>query len=511
MSPEERKRRNERIRNEYKKTGSIRKTCCETGHSRKLVRKVLRGEEKPRQPPRSGRPKRPSKLDPYKAHLRALILDDDLTAILALGELQAMGFDGGYSIVKDFVQTIRPSSKTKATTVVEHPPGDEGQMDWSPYGVAMGADRFVVHAFSVVLPHSRWMFVRFALDEKFETLLRLHDEMFDALGAVPQRLTYDNMTTVGRHVGPNEVWINPRFEVYANEMDFEVHITDPGCPNQHASVERPMDYIENNCLRRRRFRFDDLDDLNRHAQWWCDEVANVRIHGTTRRRPIDLLRYERSFLKPLPSARPEPFRLLSRIVRTDFCVAVNTNGYSVSPHKVGKDATVRLFAERLEILIEGELHCAHALCTGRHQRVVLPEHEAEFKNCAPRRRLLEQAFLRLGPAAEDYYEGLRTQRGRGAGYHLKRILQLADRHSATVVTAAMAHAARFGSYGADAVAGVIAGRTLPREHSTPTSEVPMPPDRVRRWLEGMDVEESDLGDYDDLVDRHGEDEDDQEA
>jgi hypothetical protein len=38
----------------------------------------------------------------------------------------------------------------------------------------------------------------------------------------------------------------------------------------------------------------------------------------------------------------------------------------------------------------------------------------------------------------------------------------------------------------------------------------MPPDRVRRWLEGLDVEGPDLGGYDDLVDRKGVDDDGEE-
>ena len=47
-------------------------------------------------------------------------------------------------------------------------------------------------------------------------------------------------------------------------------------------------------------RFTDLDDLNRQARVWLDTVGNVRIHGTTRERPIDRLAVERAYLRPLP-------------------------------------------------------------------------------------------------------------------------------------------------------------------------------------------------------------------
>ena len=369
-----------------------------------------------------------------------------------------------------------------------------------------------MHAFSFVLPHSRWQFLRFALNEQLETLTRLHDDAFEELGAIPDCMTYDNMTTVGRHTGPGEVWINPRFAVWSEVYGFDIRLTTPGNPKEHGSVERQFGYTENNCLRRKRFRFDDLDDLNRHARWWCAEVANIRIHGTTRRRPLDLLQIERSFMKPLPRARPEPFRDVLRRVWTDFCVHYDTNGYSVSPRYAGRDTTARVFAERIEILIDGENDgkpvSVHVRSFERNQRFLLPEHEEEFKRTTPSRRLLESAFLRLGDGARTYYEGLRTQRGRGAGYHIKRILRLADRHGASTVISAMDHAARYGSYSADAVARVI-NRGAVREPAPTTlpGEVPMPPDRVRRWLEGLDVEDRDLGDFDDLVDREGVDED----
>lgn len=489
----------QRIFDAFAETGSIRAVMRRTGRSRKFTRKVLRGEHPPR-PPKPRLPRK-SKLDPFKPHLRRLVEEDGLTAILALEELRGMGYEGGYSIVKEYVRTLRPPPKGRATTVVEHPPGHEGQVDWSPYHVWFGDLDVVVHGFSMVLPFSRYNFLRFAMDETLETLTALHDQAFEDIDAVPVPMTYDNMTTVGRHTGPDEVWINPRFATYAEKYGYEIHLIAPGKPNEHGSVERVFHYIENNCLRRRRFRFRDLDDLNRHARWWCDEVANVRIHGTTRRRPVDLLRYERSFCKPLPRNCPEPCRVLLRKVATDHCVAIDTNRYSVSPRHVGKAATVHQHDDRLEIQLDGELHAVHVRSRERHQRYVLPEHEEEFKRSTPSRRLLEQAFLRLGEGARDYYEGLCTQRGRGAGYHLRRILRLADRHGAVVVTAAMAHAARFGSYSAESVARVVAGRTPTRQvPPTATGEAPMPPERVRRWLEGLDVEGRDLGDFDQMVD-----------
>jgi hypothetical protein len=382
--------------------------------------------------------------------------------------------------------------------------------------VQLGGERRIVHAFSLVLPFSRFIFLRFALCEKLEILLVLHDEAFATIGAVPRLMTYDNMTTVGRHTSKDEITLNPRFEAYKEHMGFDVVLIDPGRPNQHAPVERHFGYVENNCLKRRRSRFADLEDLNRHAAWWCKEVANVRIHGTTRERPIDRLERERPLMLPLPSLHDDAYHSVSRKVSTDFCVAVNTNRYSVPPKFVGQPATVRIYATYLEVIIGSETVARHPLCEQRRQRCVLPEHEAAFLKATPSRRLLEQAFLRLGPIAHTYYEGLKDKRGRGAGYHLQRILKLADRHGSSVVVGAMAHAARYGSFDATAVAKVVAGREIIDRRHTGQQKVAAPPARVLQWLEGLHVEDSDLEDYDRIVndrdpdadvDSHGDDDD----
>ena len=507
MSNAKRERRRKLVLETFAELGSIRATVRKLGISIHVVRRVLRGQDQVRQAPASA-PARPSKLDPFKPVIQRLVLEDRLSAVLVLEEIRALGYQGGYSILKEYVRQIRPAPKRRATTVLEHPPGAEGQVDWSPYNVAFGADWRVVHCFSFVLAFSRFMVVRFSFDETLETLLAMHEEAFSVIGGIPALMTYDNMTTVGRHVSQDEIDINSRFESYRQQCDFEIQLIDPGRPNQHAPVERPFHYIENNCLRRRRFHFDDLADLNRHATWWCEHIANVRTHGSTHERPVDRLQRERALLRPLPSQRPESYRTVARKVGSDFCVSLDTNRYSVPPKHVGQPATLHVYAERLEVFVAGKLAAAHARAQGRYLRQVLPEHDEAFKRCTPSRRLLEQAFLRLGPSANDYYEGLRVQRGRGAGYHLQRILKLADRYGSERVVGAMAHAARYGNYSAEAVARVITGRQMQRNARAADSPASPPPEQVRRWLEGLHVEDSDLADYDRLIDQrnlHGDD------
>ena len=62
-----------------------------------------------------------------------------------------------------------------------------------------------------------------------------------------------------------------------------------------------MSYVRSNFFYGRTFISDE--ELNDQAEHWFRNVANVRIHGTLKERPIDRFDREREFLSPL-AVRP---------------------------------------------------------------------------------------------------------------------------------------------------------------------------------------------------------------
>ena len=479
------------IREAFQRTGSIRRTVKETGFSRNAVRRALNPHAVPPAP--ASHP-RPSKLDPYKAKIGYLVREKDLTAVRVMEEISEVGYKGGYSILKEHIRTIRPRPYRRPAPPIDHPPGQEGQMDWSPHRVILGGRNQIVHTGSIVLCFSRWLFFHHFPDETLENVIRLHEEAFQELGAVPETITYDNMTTVGRHSGPSEVWINPTFQGFADAYGFKIVILPPGAKERHGKVERPFHYIEHNFLAGREFQ--DMEDLNHRADAWRANTANVRIHGTLRERPVDRLQRERPYLKPLPQRlNALVYKDVDRLIHSDFCVIVNTNRYSVNPNLIGQYAKVRLYDAHLEIWVNQELDCKHTYIQGQYQRQVLPEHEQLYKKITGQTQLLEKAFLRLGQPAQTYYEGLKKHRRAAAGYHLQRILTYADRYGNDVVSGALAYAERYGAYSADAVLRILTGKK-PKTNIPPRDI----PENIRQWLRTCAVEKQDLRFYDSLVD-----------
>lgn len=201
-----------KIKPTFKQTGSIRKTSKILGISRNTVRTELRGNSSASVP--ASKPRLPSKLDPFKAKIQYLVKEKDLSGVRTLEEIQELGYTGGYSILKDYIRTFRPKKIRGPTTPIDHQVGYEGQMDWSPHRVILGGREETTHTGSIVLCFSRWLHLQFFTDEKIESVIRLHEEAFERMGGVPETMTYDNMTTVGMHVGPNKVWINPTFKAF---------------------------------------------------------------------------------------------------------------------------------------------------------------------------------------------------------------------------------------------------------------------------------------------------------
>ena len=482
----------ERIYNAFRETGTIRGVKRLTGISRKAIRRALDCRANPMPAAPAVKP-RSSKLDPYKPKISYLVTEKKLTAVRVLEEIQELGYDGGYSILKEHVRTIRPKAVKIPRPPIDHPPGYEGQMDWSPHEVMLGGGPGIVQTGSIVLCYSRWFCFHHFPDQTLPQVIALHKKAFKELGYVPERMTYDNMTTVGRHIGTDTVWINPQFKRFAEEYGFDIIILPPGAKERHGKVERPFHYIENNFLAGR--EFVDLADLNNRADQWRWTKANVRIHGTLKQRPIDRLVREKPYLKPLSMHLSDAvYKEVDRKINVDFCVAVDTKRYSANPELIGQTATVRLYRDHIEIWVDGKLDCKHAYTN--MDRSVLPEHEAMYKKMTGQKKLLENAFLCLGEAAHMFYDGLQKTRKAAAGYHLQRILQYADRYGADVVAGALAYAGQYNAFSADAVLRIVSGKKL--KTGKPQTEAGIP-ESARQWLSAYAVETQSLTYYDQLI------------
>lgn len=460
----------------------------------KTVRRAVRAKE----PPGTRRhSRRPSILDPYKPRVRAILEEHpDLSAVRILEKLRKEGFPGGITTVRGYVARLRKKRK-EAFVRLSFPPGDAAQVDWGHCGLLteQGVDRRL-SVFAMTLCHSRMLFAELTFSQSLDELLRCHQDAFVFLGGVPSRVVYDNMRTVVLSRAADEIRIHPRFLDFCAHYLVKPVLCRPGEPQEKGRVERAIGYIKGNFLAGRSFR--SLAQANERLRRWLDQTANVRIHGTTRRRPVDLYREEKPLLGPLP-VKPYDTRILVPVLVTaDARVRFETNTYTVPPDHVGERLVLRASPTSVCLYRKDREVARHPRCRGRHQDVIDKAHVQAVLKMKTRATtsVLLQRLLALGEVAKTYVEGMVKEEIR-LSLHVKRIVGLVDLYSRDEVVAAMREATTYGAFGWHYVQHLL--NHARRQESRPPLQPLLFPDKPE--IEALTLPEKDLGEYDRLFDR----------
>ena len=214
--------------------------------------------------------------------------------------LREAGYQGGLTILNSYVRTIRPP-KHKAYLKLDFAEGECAQIDWGEYGsVAVGTTRRRLSFFVMVQCYSRQMYVEFTVSQTMEHFLGCHESAFAALG-VPEKIMVDNLkSAVLRRLTGEAPVFNPRYVDYARHHCFKIVPCNVAAGNEKGRVESGVGYVKKNFLNG--MEFTDFSAVNPAAQAWLNEIANVRNHGETHRRPVDLFAEERrSLRRPTPT------------------------------------------------------------------------------------------------------------------------------------------------------------------------------------------------------------------
>ena len=241
--------------------------------------------------------RQPSKLDPYKEIIGTRLAEyPELSAVRLFKEVQAAGYAGGYDQVKRYVREVRPRPAQEPVQRFETPPGHQGQVDFADFRTPWGKR----HALVVVLGYSRLMWLQYYERQTMAVVMRGLETAFRYFGGVPSEVLFDQMKAVivedNRDVGGRLVE-NPEFVRFSLHWGFRIRACRPYRAQTKGKVERPVSYIRSNFFYGRTFASDD--DLNARVLGWLDTVANVRIHGTLKERPVDRFETERPHLMPL--------------------------------------------------------------------------------------------------------------------------------------------------------------------------------------------------------------------
>lgn len=467
---------------------SIRKIAQRLRISRDSVARYLADPNRPKPVI-----ERPSKLDPFKSEIvRLLDIDPGVSSQVIRQRLLPLGFDGGNTIIKDYLRTVRPPIRAKQAFIrFESSPGEQIQVDWGHFGsLPYGNTARKLYCMAMIECHSRMLYLEFTHSQRQETLHRALLNGFIFFGGSPKEIVTDNMlTAVIERDGPL-IRFNEAFLTFLRPFKVAPFACNPGQGHEKGKIEKgAIHYIRNNFWPLRSFA--DLADVQTQANHWRDHVANVRVHNTTGEKPS--LRFRPEAMTPLPDSLPDCRDSQAAKVHTDFSVRFDANTYTVPPWMVGKTAVVKADNDTVTIYFKEKVTAVHRRSWDRRQRIESARHKEEARRNRLKHWLSEDTALlmSLGEEVKVYIERL-------ASTHLplkkniQALLALKDEYGAQALIDAIREATSHNAYGADYIQNILYQQMTPhRVH---------PPVRLKEEaLNRIRLEEPSLADFDAFV------------
>jgi transposase len=462
---------NEALRHEivqrHQAGASMRAIARELGIARRTVARVLVQVQTQRIKPVAALPKPPRRrgsiLDEFEPLLKELLAKyPKLTVERALQELQARGFGGHYTIVRQRLKVLRPRPAQAPVPRFETGPGQQAQMDFGVYDLDFTREgRRRVYLFSYLLSYSRRQYLRFVEAMDLPTTLREHVHAFVHLGGAARVCLYDNFKVVVlRHDADGPLY-NPKFLAFATHYGFKPWACKPRRPQTKGKVERKFFYVETSLLCGR--TFESLEHLNEVTAWWLANVADGRVLREWKETPRQRHDRERPELLPLPAAEYDTALVVYRHVNVEGYIGYRLNFYSVPWSHIGQVLPVRVTENEVIIYSTGLEEIA------RHARVsstvtgARQQHRSHHPTSDPHQRaaLLRQRFEQLGTIAVQFLDGLLAKQRQGK-LQAQQLLAALAHYQGDDVRRALERAVRFGAFSLTAVQRILAAQARPR-------------------------------------------------
>jgi len=299
-------------------------------------------------------------------------------------------------------------------------------------------------------------FVRFALDERRETTLRLLAECFEELGGVPAVVLADRMGCLKSGVVANVVVPHPEYVRFASHFGFRPDFCEAHDPESKGVVENLVGYAKVDLV----IPGDPLASLaerNAAAAAWCAEV-NAAMHSETMAVPAARLIAERVALRPLPSLRPPVRTGERRTVDRLATIRFGSARYSVPIALVGKKVEVAAIDGEIVITYQ-QAEVARHLAVAPGEASIRDEHYGGARSRPVRavrpRSASERAFLALGPTAERFLRAAAAAGTARLASELSEVASLEAAFGRERLIAAIERAAAFRRFRASDVRSIL--------------------------------------------------------
>ena len=397
-----------------------------------------------------------------------------------------LGCEVSYSTLRRFIARRGWGRRQPVTVRMEDgPPGEVAEMDFGRLGLIADPEsgrRRTVWALIVVWRYSRHCFVWPTTSQRLDAVVEGLEAAWAFFEGVPRYLVIDNFPAAVAGADALHPRFTRGFLEYARQRGF---ISDPARvrkPRDKPRVERSVPYVRERLFKGAQFR--DLAELRAAARRWSLEVAGQRIHGTTRKRPLEVFEEEeRPLLAPWDGEPYEVPDWCTAKVHADHHVACQYALYSVPSALCppGQQVELQLGAKLVRIYHRGALIKVHPRQPRGGRATDRNDYPAELSPYTLRApEQLQRRAAELGEAtgafAERLFEGPLPWAKLRQGH---KLLRLAERYSPARLDAACRRALEVDLVDVRRVERILV-EALEQETTAPSQPLPPPPGRFAR-------------------------------
>ena len=389
------------------------------------------------------------------------------TAIHALLEERVTGFEGSLSAVKRWARGWQKRRGPRAEDVaipVHTAAGQQAQVDFGYVGRLIDpttGDHRKAWVFVMVLSYSRLIYAEVVFSQDIETWLAVHRRAFHAFGGVPLVVVPDNLkaAVIKAAFSAEEMGeVNRTYREFARQFGFQIDPTPAYSPEKKGKVESAVKYVKGAFFAPRTDVLLKLDNTNERLWSWLSKKANIRVHGTTGKRPAEVFEQEeRDALLRLPDIPFAPVHWRKACVGRNSHVVFRGRFYSVPWCHIGKEGWLRLHGKQLSVYVDDERVADHRIEGEARWSTVathLPEGRRDLALRDPetwyrRARAMGEeveAYARAVMASDEVVFPLRR---------LQSIVCTLEKVEPERAVSIVVHAARFGCYRPDGIRRIL--------------------------------------------------------
>jgi len=432
------------------------KTLYEKGHNktkigeilgidRKTVRKFLKH---PENDTHIEKKPHPSMLDKHREFIEVCI-SKELSATRIFQDLQRRyDFEGKYTTVRDYVRKLR-NNRQKVFMQIETLPGEEAQVDFGYIGsINVGGKRKKAWVFVMTLSYSRYMFAKIVFDQSVKTFIQCHLDSFRYFGGITETVKIDNLKAGIIEANFYEPVVQRTYAAFAAHYGFWAQPCRVKTPTDKGMVEKAIDYIKDNCFKGREFK--DIAEARDFLNYWLDSIANIRIHGTTKQKPIEVYKStEKTALKELTTVDFIFSDSAKATLNTNCHLSYKSKYYSAPHQYIGMELDVIEVNSLVKIYFNQKEIAIHPLSDEKGKYITNKEHYPQHKNISSDDILLRQKgeMAAIGPEALEFFTQFTCQDAlKKYDYRtISGILALNRKHDTTTINGACARAMYYGS------------------------------------------------------------------